>query len=37
MKEYVFTFHVHQIMALALLAMAVIIVTYLIGLKHGTE
>ena len=36
MKEYIFVLHIHEMVALAILAIAVILVSYLLGTKHGT-
>lgn len=35
MKEYIFTLHVHQIATAIILTIAVMAITYLIGVSHG--
>lgn len=37
MKLYTLSLHVHEIMSLGMIAIALIIATYYIGVKHGKE
>lgn len=37
MKVYIYQLHVHEILSLVLMLTALIIISYLIGVKHGRQ